>query len=530
MKYVNVTTIILVLFGAYVLHSLYVISVLFKPPKCKGGKGRCISPYYKNLFNEKFSISIFTSKKEKPMSSLEPLWTKESFNTEEYLSINIDVSIPRATSNNGTLFVHIFLYPRGSQPLHNELASYLVAPLTKFIVETSKYFNLMSEDGASNKSSADKESSDKPITHWRPRLTFHILTDSITFDRYAIPGEIYPLLRFSQNGKYIPLLYIDELEMLERNLKPVNSSTREMELKIEYAPIGIGRLRIWRHVCISMDSMKSLGFSDKDLDEVKGIFTDTNLYLLALTFGIALFHLLFDFLAFKNDIMYWRKRSSMVGLSTRAVLWRCVSTAIVFLYLLDEKTSLLVLIPTGIGALIEVWKVTKALKITIIWNGGRIPTLQFGEKTSQEKETEAFDSQAMKYLSYPLYPLVVIGALYSLIYQPHKSWHSWVIRSLVNGVYVFGFIFMLPQLFVNYKLKSVAHLPWRALMYKAFNTFIDDVFAFIITMPTAHRLACFRDDIVFVIFLYQRWLYPVDVKRVNEYGVSYEEEEKPHKD
>lgn len=38
-------------------------------------------------------------------------------------------------------------------------------------------------------------------------------------------------------------------------------------------------------------------------------------------------------------------------------------------------------------------------------------------------------------------------------------------------------------------------------MYKAFNTFIDDVFAFIITMPTAHRIACFRDDIVFVIYL-----------------------------
>ena len=32
-------------------------------------------------------------------------------------------------------------------------------------------------------------------------------------------------------------------------------------------------------------------------------------------------------------------------------------------------------------------------------------------------------------------------------------------------------------------------------MYKAFNTFIDDLFAFIITMPTAHRVACFRDDV-----------------------------------
>ena len=79
------------------------------------------------------------------------------------------------------------------------------------------------------------------------------------------------------------------------------------------------------------------------------------------------------------------------------------------------------------------------------------------------------------------------------------------ISSLVNGVYAFGFLFMLPQLFVNYKLKSVAHLPWRAFMYKAFNTFIDDLFAFIITMPTAHRVACFRDDVVFLIYLYQRY-------------------------
>lgn len=43
------------------------------------------------------------------------------------------------------------------------------------------------------------------------------------------------------------------------------------------------------------------------------------------------------------------------------------------------------------------------------------------------------------------------------------------------------------------------------LALQAFNTFIDDVFAFIITMPTSHRLACFRDDVVFLVYLYQRW-------------------------
>lgn len=52
---------------------------------------------------------------------------------------------------------------------------------------------------------------------------------------------------------------------------------------------------------------------------------------------------------------------------------------------------------------------------------------------------------------------------------------------------------MTPQLFINYKLKSVAHLPWRMMTYKALNTFIDDLFAFVIKMPTLYRLGCFRD-------------------------------------
>ncbi len=44
-------------------------------------------------------------------------------------------------------------------------------------------------------------------------------------------------------------------------------------------------------------------------------------------------------------------------------------------------------------------------------------------------------------------------------------------------------------------------------------------------MPTTHRLACLRDDIVFVIYLYQRWLYPIDKTRINEFGETFESEE-----
>ena len=44
-------------------------------------------------------------------------------------------------------------------------------------------------------------------------------------------------------------------------------------------------------------------------------------------------------------------------------------------------------------------------------------------------------------------------------------------------------------------------------------------------MPLLHRLACFRDDVIFVIYLYQMRMYKVDKTRVNEFGQGGDEEE-----
>uniref|UniRef100_A0A915I7N0 Lipid scramblase CLPTM1L n=1 Tax=Romanomermis culicivorax TaxID=13658 RepID=A0A915I7N0_ROMCU len=342
----------------------------------------------------------------------------------------------------------------------------------------------------------------------------------------SFSGEIVSLLQLNDKQKYLPIFTVEELHYRMRDLEKIGTSSNKMNITIRYQSTSIGKLRLLYTAKQSTESLRSLGFTDKDIDEVKGIFTDTNFYFLALTFFVAAVHLLLDFLAFKNDISFWRNRKTMVGISTKTLIWRFFSQAIVFFYLLDENTSLLILIPTGLGVLIELWKLSKAFKVTIDFRGKfGSPRLRFGLVSKQEQETADFDAQGMHYLVYILTPLCISGAVYSLLYVPHKSWYSWFVQSLANAVYAFGFLFMLPQLFINYKLKSVAHLPWRAFMYKAFNTFIDDMFAFIISMPTAHRVACFRDDVVFVVYLYQRYLYPVDKSRVNEFGECFDKEE-----
>ncbi|CAH8288277.1 unnamed protein product [Heterobilharzia americana] len=220
----------------------------------------------------------------------------------------------------------------------------------------------------------------------------------------------------------------------------------------------------------------------KDIDEIRGIFLDTNFYLLITTLFVSIFHLLFNFLAFKNDISFWRRTDNTVGLSIRTVIWRFFSSLVVFLHLWEEKSSLLVSVPVGISTIIELWKLGRMTKFSISFRHG----IQWGKRSKAEEATDQLDAQFMRWLLYIMIPLCIGGSVYSLFYVSHRSWYSWCLHTMVHGVYAFGLLLMTPQLFLNYSFKSVAHLPWKAMTYKAFNTFIDDFFAFIIVMPTSH--------------------------------------------
>ncbi|KAG7161338.1 cleft lip and palate transmembrane protein 1-like protein [Homarus americanus] len=523
-QFPSLTTIICGVFVAYVIQSTWTLGQLFIPPNCPDPT-QCIHPLIAQ--DPKLQLLAFTSQKIMPeyASDLRLVHQVQEFDYSTEKETVVLVPIPKKVRNNGTMYLHIFLTSSGVDPddwgsvVNDELSVYGMAHLTQFHIPDATTFNLLGKENEKEEKPSDHEQ--KPVTHFQSVVVFNVLTHTVSLPRKEMPYDIGHSLRIHSSGRYLPILYVDRLSARLRDLVEVKSSSVEANLTLKYSPISYGKLRLWMQFEGALTPMAHLGFTPKDLDEVKGIFSDTNLYFLFITFLVAALHMLFDFLAFKNDISFWRTRKTMAGISTSSVAWRAISQIIIFLYLMDENTSMLVLVPAGVGGIIELWKVTKAFHIKFHGWRPRFHT----SRTSAESATQELDSQGIKYLSYLLYPLIIGGAVYSLMYTPHKSWYSWVINCLVNGVYAFGFLFMLPQLFINYKLKSVAHLPWKAFMYKAFNTFIDDLFAFIITMPTAHRVACFRDDIVFVIYLVQRWLYPVDKSRLNEFGESGEEKQ-----
>ena len=54
---------------------------------------------------------------------------------------------------------------------------------------------------------------------------------------------------------------------------------------------------------------------------------------------------------------------------------------IIFLYLLEEETSYVVLFSSGLGLIIEFWKLTQAMSISLDWSAG-YPKLKFADQKS----------------------------------------------------------------------------------------------------------------------------------------------------
>ncbi len=99
--------------------------------------------------------------------------------------------------------------------------------------------------------------------------------------------------------------------------------------------------------------------NDEDQNAMKCAVVETNSYLLAVTISVSIIHAVFEILAFKNDIQFWRTRKSLKGLSVRTVFFNIFQSFIVLLYIFDIESNAMVRISVCVGILIELWKVPK---------------------------------------------------------------------------------------------------------------------------------------------------------------------------
>lgn len=433
--------------------------------------------------------------------------------------------------------------------VHAGIALYGTVRLVKHDVVPKhfKHRHLLSDFGYAEISDDDRVKmampSDTVISFFKPEVAVRLVADETEYPSAFMPESVRRLSRGQRT--YPPVIYAEEIGLTSDKYIPLNASVSVLPLTVTMAPMSPQRWMMMEHMEESLKGQKELGFTEKDIDDVRRLIADTSVTLLAATMVASILHLLFEFLAFKSDIDFYRDISSTAGLSVKAICVDLVSQIVIFAYLFESNASLLVVIPAFFGIVIQVWKVSKAVSIpnkppALLETEGEKETTSISTITREEdvdatrgkeentvlseqehldeiaRVTIEADDTAASWLLTCLLPVTLAFMGRALVTEKYRSWTSFCITALTGAVYAFGFAFMLPQLFINHRLKSVSHLPWKYLIYKSINTFIDDLFAFIIKMPTMHRVSCFRDDIVFFIYVYQRYTYAVDHRRQRE--------------
>ncbi|KAL8750893.1 MAG: hypothetical protein Q9184_006256 [Pyrenodesmia sp. 2 TL-2023] len=473
--------------------------------------------------------------------------------------VDTTFKVPPEVQSNGTLWAHFYVslegYPLdpGAKDYDAAKAHHFFYPLNQVLLK-KKVAKTRKLVGASEDENLDDE---EPIgsgptfsSYYHPNFTMSFIPDSGT-QNYV---NMHPAMRqyvhleesgardaSGQNGWYYPILFVNTFWQLRDHMTELNSTVKELPLHIDlnnlpnwkfslYASIGEGQKQTQKQAA-SGGPMPAAG-DGSEFEVFKKILIDTNIYLLATTAIVTILHMIFEGLAFKSDISHWRNKKDNVGISFRTILANVFMQTVIFLYLVDNSdgTSWMILMGQGVGILLEAWKITKTVDVRIreaapdSWLPYKV-TFEDKHKLSEtEEKTQEYDQIAFRYLSIVAVPLLGAYAVYSLLYETHKSWYSFIITTLVGSVYAYGFLMMVPSLYINYRLKSVAHMPAKAMTYKFLNTFIDDLFAFTIKMPTLHRLATLRDDVIFFVYIYQAWAYKVDHTRINEFGQGGDDE------
>lgn len=448
--------------------------------------------------------------------------------------------------NNGSVFLHVYLVRSGNDPNpdagkhHHKLSTvHVMHRLNKFMkLRYKKTANLIT--GQTEKSDEEVRKAEtvkeEIVSHWHPNLTINVVHDFTQWTPGSVPAPLQPYIQFTPaEDRYKPIVFVNTYWSLNRDYQPINETVKELNLTLTFQPLSLFKWQLyaaqtaknkWGAASGLLEGLQG-SEEDEDNDALKEAILETNPVLLALTVVVSVLHSVFEFLAFKNDIQFWNNRQSLEGLSVRSVFFNVFQSLVVLLYVCDNETNFVIKVSCFVGLAIEIWKITKVKDVSMNYEYRimGIPTITLADKgTYVESSTKQYDQMAFRYLGMALFPLLAAYCCYSLVYYEHKGWYSFVLSMLYGFLLTFGFIMMTPQLFINYKLKSVAHLPWRMLTYKALNTFIDDIFAFVIKMPTMYRLGCLRDDVIFFIFLYQRYIYRIDPSRVNEFGFSQEME------
>lgn len=334
-------------------------------------------------------------------------------NGDSTYNAELDIDLSRKVQRNGSLWIHTFFVKSGFIPYEISRTAENFSPM--YTLHRKKQLNRFKKrryrdthnliTGKTDKTEDEQlkiknKIKEEVVSHWHPNLTINMIYDHTAWTPGAVPPPLDEYIDFEPTTlKYYPIVYINDYWNLLRDYQPINETVKTVHLSLTFQPISMMKWQLYaaqgmRNKWSSMLGTEALE-NEEEQDYIKEALLETSPVLLGLTVLVSIAHSVFEFLAFKNDIQFWRERKSLEGLSVRSVFFNLFQSVVVLLYVLDNDTNTLIRISIGIGLLIELWKIPKVVNIKIDRQRrilGIIPRISFEDKGSYvESSTRQYD-------------------------------------------------------------------------------------------------------------------------------------------
>lgn len=243
------------------------------------------------------------------------------------------IKVPKEVQQNGTLWAHFYVALSGHQldPAAKDYnpgtAVHFLRPLTQYLPKKKqkKLKNLLS--GSNETEEVIDDTPDVQIvSYYHPNFTVSVIPDT-GIQKYKM---MHPAVRqyvqlestgardiTGQNGWYYPVVFLNTFWQLKKHMTELNSTVETLPIRIT-----LNNLSNWKFSLLASldEGVKQsarqaatggpvpAGGDGSEFEMLKEILLDTNVYLLATTGIVSVLHMIFETLAFKNDIVSSRRR------------------------------------------------------------------------------------------------------------------------------------------------------------------------------------------------------------------------------
>ena len=170
-----------------------------------------------------------------------------------------------------------------------------------------------------------------------PLFLFFSLSNKIKTKRNEKKKQMVKILDLDhETHTYNPSLWLNDFWLMRSHLLQMNETvTAPVQLHLSLYSLPSWKLLLFTSMEHSFQVQQSWGaMNDGEPDELKRVLTEGNPYFLALTMCVSMLHSVFDALAFKNDIGFWKGKQDVAGLSVRTIGFNAICQVRQFFFFL----------------------------------------------------------------------------------------------------------------------------------------------------------------------------------------------------